>query len=101
MSSSRPDIEALKKWYGTKSVSKATRKEIQAAKDYNALVAENRRKQSEEYEPDESLKDITAQCSRCLHLQQADLSETCAIKCENCGEIDFAYTDDDIVMDFF
>ena len=91
----------LEKIYGKGSVRKATSEEIQESKDYHAAIQERHRKFIEEYEPDESLKDITAQCSRCLHLQQADLSETGAMTCENCGEIDFAYTDDDIVMDFF
>ena len=88
----------LKKIYGEGSVRKATPQEIQQSKEHNTP---EHIKNPSSHEVDESLKNITAQCSRCLHLQEADLSETCAIKCENCGEIDFAYTDDDIIMDFF
>ena len=88
----------LEKIYGKGSVRKATPEEIQESKDYNTPY---HIKNPSSHEVDESLKNITAQCSRCLHLQVADLSETCAIKCESCGEIDFAYTDDDIIMDFF
>ena len=34
------------------------------------------------------------QCSRCLATQYADISETIAILCEHCGEVDAAITDE-------
>jgi len=37
------------------------------------------------------------QCSRCLSLQTADISETCAIKCDSCGEVDACFSGDEII----
>lgn len=37
------------------------------------------------------------QCSRCLTIQTADISETLAIKCEWCGEIDACFHGDEII----
>ena len=37
------------------------------------------------------------QCSRCLNIQQADISETLAIVCEWCGEVDAAHVGEDII----
>lgn len=37
------------------------------------------------------------QCSRCLYIQEIDSSDSIAITCEMCGEIDAAYTGKDII----
>ena len=37
------------------------------------------------------------QCSRCLHKQMADISESIAIVCERCGEIGPAFLQEDFV----
>ncbi len=37
------------------------------------------------------------QCSRCLHKQMADISQSIAIVCEWCDEVDFAYLQGDFV----
>lgn len=42
---------------------------------------------------------VKVQCSRCLHFQDADISESIAIECKWCGEIDAAYLPGDYVKD--
>tara|TARA_R100001460_G_scaffold32010_3_gene62987 strand:- start:4232 stop:4366 length:135 start_codon:yes stop_codon:yes gene_type:complete len=37
------------------------------------------------------------QCSRCLHKQMADVSQSMAIKCKFCGEVDAPYLEEDFV----
>ena len=37
------------------------------------------------------------QCSRCLSFQTADISETCAIECKSCGEVDACFSGDEII----
>ena len=41
----------------------------------------------ETFEPEIEL----VQCSRCLHKQMADISQSIAIVCEQCGEVDALY----------
>ena len=37
------------------------------------------------------------QCSRCLHKQMFDFSQSWAITCERCGEVDAPYLEEDFV----
>lgn len=37
------------------------------------------------------------QCSRCLAIQMADISESSAIMCEECDEIDSCFVGNDII----
>mgnify|MGYP003114663888 FL=1 len=85
----------LKKIYGEGSVRKATPQEIQQSKEHNTP---EHIKNPKQYEVDESLVDAEVQCSRCLHIQTADISESSAIKCENCDEIDYCYSGDEIIQ---
>tara|TARA_R100000231_G_scaffold32627_1_gene28438 strand:- start:7784 stop:8077 length:294 start_codon:yes stop_codon:yes gene_type:complete len=41
------------------------------------------------------------QCSRCLKIQDADISQTIAITCKYCGETDAAYLDDFVDTTFW
>tara|TARA_R110000796_G_C14432824_1_gene421330 strand:+ start:489 stop:788 length:300 start_codon:yes stop_codon:yes gene_type:complete len=53
-------------------------------------------KQSDEPEFPEPEIELV-QCSRCLHKQMADISQSIAIKCEWCDEIDAAYLEGDFI----
>lgn len=40
------------------------------------------------------------QCSRCMHIQYADISEAPVITCVWCEEIDYCYSGDEITEDY-
>tara|TARA_Y100001937_G_scaffold102902_1_gene141654 strand:+ start:6483 stop:6776 length:294 start_codon:yes stop_codon:yes gene_type:complete len=73
-------------------------------KDNYKTIAIPRKKVVEVEEVEEEViePEIQAvQCSRCLKIQNADVSQTIAITCKHCGETDAAYLDDFVDTTFW
>jgi len=83
--------KALVKIYGDGNVGVMSQEEYD--NHMNSLPSLKESNEPEFPEPEIEL----VQCSRCLHKQMADISQTIAIKCEWCNEIDAAYLEGDFV----
>ena len=83
--------KSLEQIYGVGNVGTASQ---EAVDDYiNSLPKPKPSTAPEFPEPEIEL----VQCSRCLHKQMADISQSIAIKCEWCDEIDAAYLEGDFI----